>query len=191
MPIRFYGRVAAFLFALNLISGCAGPYISSLDIALPEQSGREYILGSGDVIRISLYGDDSFTGEYKISENNRISLPLVGAYDTNGKTISVLEQDITDILANGYYRDPRISANVVTYRPFYILGEVNKPGAYPYHAGLTLQQAVSIAGGYTYRANERKFKLQRTDSQEVHKVRMDPGIRLGPGDTVEIMERYF
>jgi polysaccharide export outer membrane protein len=94
-------------------------------------------------------------------------------------------------LANGYLRDPKVSAEVLNYRPFYILGEVNKPGDYPYTSGLSVMNAIAKAGGFTYRANTKKVFIRRSneDKENVHVLNGD--LMIQPGDTVRVVERFF
>lgn len=158
--------------------------------AVAAQDG-DYVLDAGDRIRLSLYGDDSFKGEFAVSDNGTISLPLIGALPARGMTVNAFRATVETKLADGYYRDPRLSAEVVNYRPFYILGEVNKPGQYPYVTGMTLGQAVAIANGYTLAARKGTIAIRRAKSQEEVKISANPALPIGPGDTVRVLERLF
>ena len=158
--------------------------------AVTTESG-DYVLDAGDRIRLSLYGDDSFKGEFAVSDNGTISLPLIGMQPARGMTVNAFRAAVEAKLADGYYRDPRLSAEVVNYRPFYILGEVNKPGQYPYVTGMTLGQAVAIANGYTLAARKGTVAIRRAKSQEEVKISANPALPIGPGDTVRVLERLF
>ena len=103
----------------------------------------------------------------------------------------MLEQSITQTLASGYILDPRVSVEVINYRPFYILGEVGKPGEYPYTNGLTVQNAVAAAGGFSYRANKRTVYIKSMDSDREIAYELTPGTVVNPGDTLRIGERIF
>jgi len=151
----------------------------------------DYVLDAGDRIRLSLYGDDSFKGEFAVSDNGTVSLPLIGTQPAGGMTVSAFRAAIEAKLADGYYRDPRLSAEVVNFRPFYILGEVNKPGQYPYVTGMTLGQAVAIAEGYTIAARKGTIAIRRAKAQAEVKVSANPAMPIGPGDTVRVLERIF
>jgi polysaccharide export outer membrane protein len=151
----------------------------------------DYMLDAGDRIRLSLYGDDSFKGEFAVSDNGTVSLPLIGTQPAGGMTVSAFRAAVEAKLADGYYRDPRLSAEVVNFRPFYIMGEVNKPGQYPYVTGMTLGQAVAIAEGYTLAARKGTIAIRRAKTQEEVKVSANPAMPIGPGDTVRVLERIF
>ena len=191
MHIRTIIHAAILAIVCGLFVSCAPADLSLADAPPPIESDSEYLLGSGDRLKLSLYGDDSFSGEYSVSAPGNLSLPLIGNIKASGKTIEQLQDDIVEQLAAGYYSDPRLSAEIVAFRPFYILGEVNRPGNYPYTAGLTLHQAVAIAGGYTYRANTGKLTLQREGAADTIRIRSDGKLIIGPGDTILILERYF
>jgi hypothetical protein len=163
--------------------------------AVPSQSSAEpsadYVLGAGDRIRLSLYGDTTFSGEFAVADNGTVSLPLIGTQPAGGITVSAFRDAIEAKLADGYYRDPKLSAEVINFRPFYILGEVNKPGQYPYVTGMTLGQAVAIAEGYTYAARKGTIAIRRARTAEEVKVSANPAMPIGPGDTVRVLERIF
>ena len=160
-------------------------------IAAASAENGDYVLDAGDRIRLSLYGDDSFKGEFAVSDNGTISLPLIGTQPARGMTVNAFRAAVEAKLADGYYRDPRLSAEVINYRPFYILGEVNKPGQYPYVTGMTLGQAVAIANGYTLAARKGRIAIRRAKSQEEVKISANPALPIGPGDTVRVLERLF
>lgn len=179
------------VISMTALSGCTNQSVQASAPPVSVASAEEYRLGAGDKIRLSLYGDDTFNGEFQVSENGTVSLPLIGAQQAGGKTIAQFRRDVEVALGNGFYNDPRISAEVINFRPFYIYGEVNKPGEYPYVAGLTLGKAVAMAGGYTYRANEKVLSLQRAGMEDALRVPSAQGLEVGPGDTIQILERYF
>jgi protein involved in polysaccharide export with SLBB domain len=156
-----------------------------------ERLENEYKLGAGDKIRIIVFGEDTLSGEFFVSGAGKISFPLIGDLDAGGHTIRDLQAAITTKLADGYLKDPRVSAEVLDYRPFYILGEVNKPGEYPYTSGLTVMRAVATAQGFTYRANQRKVFIKRVGEASEHPVPLTADTFLEPGDTIRIVERYF
>jgi protein involved in polysaccharide export with SLBB domain len=185
-------RMLAFLLPILLLAldACSsGPPL--MTSAPPVVASQDYRLGSGDRIRISLYGDASFQGEYDVGSDGTASLPLIGAQRVAGLTIAEFRALVERELANGFYREPRVSAEVVNFRPFYILGEVNRPGVYPYVSGMTLAQAVAVAGGYTYRANRGAIALRRAGEERAVDVAADDAMAIGPGDTIRVLERYF
>jgi protein involved in polysaccharide export with SLBB domain len=151
----------------------------------------DYVLGPGDRLRLSLYDDATFSGEFTVSDNGTVSLPLIGTQPAAGMTLTAFRDAIQAKLADGYYRNPRVSAEIANFRPFYILGEVNKPGQYPYVAGMTLGEAVAIANGYTYAARKGLVAIRRAKSSEEVKMQANPAMPIGPGDTVRVLERLF
>lgn len=164
-------------------------------MAVSEASAGQnsYVLGSGDKLRISVYNEPSLTGEYSVTPSGTIAFPLLGNIPAAGGTIEALQEAIASRLSKGeYIQDPRVSAEVLNFRPFYILGEINKPGEYPFAAGLTLDQAVATAGGFTYRANTRVIMLRRAQDKSERSVDLRDGpVRVMPGDTIRVGQRYF
>ncbi|KTT68008.1 polysaccharide biosynthesis/export family protein [Sphingomonas sanguinis] len=154
-----------------------------------EPSG-DYRLGTADKVRVIVYNEPTLSGEFTVSDNGTLSLPLIGDVPANGRSPREVASDIQAKLADGYLREPRVSLDVLTYRPFYILGEVTKPGEYAYSNGLTALNAVARAQGFTYRANKRKVYLKRAGESAEKEVNID-GLEIRPGDTLRIGERYF
>jgi protein involved in polysaccharide export with SLBB domain len=152
-------------------------------------SDRVYTLGIGDRLRVIVYGEEDLSGEYEIGSQGTINLPLINEIAAANKTISEVEDSVEAKLAEGYLKSPSVSIEVLNYRPFYILGEVNAPGSYPYVNGMTVLTAVALAGGYTYRAREDPVKLSRTgDDREIE---VSPTTPLLPGDIIKVEERFF
>ncbi|MFZ3485064.1 polysaccharide biosynthesis/export family protein [Sphingomonas sp. 3-13AW] len=151
----------------------------------------DYRLGAGDKLRISVYDEEGMTGEYQVSELGIISFPLVGDYPAGGKTVPQLRAELERRLGNGLLNEPKVTAEVIAFRPFYILGEVNKPGMYPFTPGLTLYSAVATAQGFTYRANARKVMITRAGETRETKVKVTADTRIQPGDTIRIREKIF
>ena len=151
----------------------------------------EYKLGSGDKIRVIVFGETDLSGEFSVSGEGKVALPLIGEIPAAGDNASQLQDRITEALANGYLKKPRVSVEVLSFRPYYILGEVGKPGEYPYVNGMTVDRAVATASGYTYRANHKKAYIKRANSSREEEVLLNQGILIQPGDTIRIAERYF
>lgn len=150
-----------------------------------------YQLGTGDQIRISVFGQPDLSGQFVVDGTGSIAMPLIGTIQAQGKSTSELEQTIYDRLIDGYVRDPQVSAEVINYRPFYILGEVANPGEYPYTNNLTVLNAVASAGGFTYRANKRVVFIKSVDTNQEVSVTLDSTATVQPGDTIRIGERIF
>ncbi len=138
-----------------------------------------------------VFGEDALSGQFSVGSTGKMAMPLIGDVQAAGMTITQLQTEIADALKQGYLKDPKVSAEVMTYRPFYILGEVNKPGTYPYTTGLTVQNAVATANGYTYRANTKKVFIKRESEKDEKAYPLSSTIPVAPGDTIRIGERLF
>ncbi len=153
--------------------------------------GGEYALGTGDRVQITVFGHEDLSGELTISETGTVSLPLAGSLNLNGLTVHQAEQAVVDALKPDYLLNPKVSVEVLNYRPFYILGEVQEPGAYPYVTGMTVTEAVALGGGFTYRARkERMVIIRATDPARTEQSVSDSDAVL-PGDVVKVLERFF
>jgi polysaccharide export outer membrane protein len=186
-----------FLSALTLLlsaCGSTGGQTVGAREAAPDaltQMASAYQLGSSDRLRVTVFGHPDLSGEFEVDGTGSISLPLIGQKTAVGLSTAQLETSITETLAAGYILDPRVSVEVINYRPFYILGEVGQPGEYPYTNGLTVQNAVAAAGGYTYRANKRVVYIKSIESDREIAYDLTPGTVVKPGDTLRIGERIF
>lgn len=160
----------------------------AIDVA-PAAASSDYELGSGDRLRITVFGEEDLTGEFEVGGGGSIAFPLIGTVSAGGSSVRDLEERISSRLKDGYLVNPRVSIEVLNYRPFYIMGEVNKPGEYPYRAGLTVINAVSIAGGFTFRADEDDIVIQRAEGGGAAPV--GRGSVVQPGDVVRVKERFF
>ncbi len=159
----------------------------------PEVTFREdqYRLGSGDQIRIIVFGSEDLSGEFEVGPQGDIAYPLIGQIHAAGKTLHEVEQEITNRLKPDYLKDPRVNVEVLNYRPFFVLGEVRKPGSFPYQSGMTVQKAVALAGGFTYRAVEDEVLITRATDPSRQKLRAPMTATVLPGDTIEVEERFF
>lgn len=151
----------------------------------------EYRVGAGDRLRIIVFGQQDLGGEFQLDGSGVVSLPLIGQVVVKDKTVRELEAAIAERLRDGYLSDPRVSAEVLNFRPFYILGEVNRPGEYPYTDGLTVMKAVATAQGYTYRANQKRVFIKRAHETDEKAYPLEAATTVGPGDTIRIPERFF
>lgn len=152
---------------------------------------REYRLGPGDQLRISVFGEAALSGDFLVGPNGSISYPLVGEVPAQGKTVNEFGAALADVLRNGYVRQPNVAVEVASYRPFFILGEVGSPGTYPYAAGLTVMNAVATAGGFTYRADTSRVFIKHPEETAERVYRLTSTTPIQPGDTVRIPERRF
>jgi len=154
-------------------------------------AAKDYRLGVDDRVRVTVFGEPSLSNEYPIAPNGAIALPLIGEVPASGKTIPELTADVRTRLADGFIKDPNVSMVIVTFRPFSILGEVSKPGAYPYRDGMTVLGAVATAEGFTYRAQKKYVFLKHEGEEEEIRVPLTATLTIRPGDTIRIGERYF
>jgi polysaccharide export outer membrane protein len=188
-----FAQIACVAAAVAALSGPAAgqePAPAAPALAAADTT-RDYRLGPADKVRITVYGEETLTGEYSVSGSGVISFPLIGEVRAAERTLPQIREEIRAKLADGYLREPQVSAEVLTFRPFYILGEVNRPGQYPYMDGLTVPKAVATAGGFTYRANQKKVFIKRGDhpTEEVHQLTAETMV--APGDIIRIGERFF
>ena len=149
------------------------------------------MLGPGDKLRITVFEEEDLSGEFGVAGNGDISFPLIGDVVAAGRTVQQVQNTIAARLRDGYVKDPRVSAEVLTFRPFFILGEIAKPGEYPYMDAMTVLNAIATAGGFTYRANHSVVFIKGIRDTTEHKVRLTGGLILAPGDTVRIGARLF
>lgn len=171
-----------------------GPYVAAPNGPYAYASSgfdQPYTLDSGDKLRIVVFGQDGITNSYLVDAGGNVNLPLVGTVPARGNTTQQLSQTIAARLKQGYVREPHVSVEVETYRPFFILGEVTTPGQYPYVANMTAETAVAIAGGFAPRADKRSVQLTRTMPGQQMRAIVPLGTPLRPGDTIVVKERWF
>lgn len=182
-------RPLALAAALALLGACGTTPPALDEVAMAEPPA--YTLGPGDNIRIIVFGQQQLSGEFSVDGSGRVALPLIGEVRAAGASARELEQRITKELADGYVRDPRVSVEVLNFRPFYIIGEVNKPGQYPYAAGMTAVTAVALAGGYTYRARQDHVVITRSIDGTKQDRSASPNTQVMPDDVIRVPERLF
>ena len=190
-------RAALLLAAVLALAGCesgaigvSAPSATATSAANPPPT--EFRVGPGDKLKVNVFGEATLTGEYVVDPTGSLAMPLAGSIKVAGATVRETEERIAAKLRGGLIRNPKVAVEVASFRPFYVIGEVTKPGEYPYRAGLNLLSAVAIAGGYTYRANTQKVSITRAgNSQEVtYDVGTTP-ILINPGDVLRVTERFF
>ncbi|WP_029007696.1 polysaccharide biosynthesis/export family protein [Azospirillum halopraeferens] len=171
------------------VTGC-----STID-APPEPDGMvqsgDYRLGAGDSLRVIVFGEDQLSGEFRVDGSGTLAMPLIGEIAARNRTTREVEREIAQRLERGYVRDARVSVEVLTHRPFYILGEVRNPGQYSYTDGMTALTAVAIAGGYTYRADDGFIFVTRGSDPDKRLYRAPINTPVMPDDVVRVPERFF
>jgi protein involved in polysaccharide export with SLBB domain len=162
--------------------------------AAPADIGKvssDYRLGPGDKLKITVFGNQDVSGEAVIDPQGKIAVPLLGQVQAGGQTVADVQKTITEALNKDYIVDPKVTIEVLNYRPFFILGEVNKPGSYFYIAGLNLRQAIAIGGGYTRRARTSEALIHRIGGNGEETITANPETLILPGDTVDVPRRLF
>lgn len=184
----FIHLISALLIAAT-VSACANyrpaPDNFNKDINSP------YTLNAGDQIRVTVFDQDNLSNTYSVSQSGTIAFPLVGTVPARGKTVNQIETYLASKLASGYLRNPNVSVEVTTYRPIFIMGEVNDAGQYSYVPGMTAQKAIAAAGGFSARANQSDIDVTREINNKIITGRMSLTNPILPGDTIYVRERLF
>jgi polysaccharide export outer membrane protein len=176
-----------FFLVAMLVNGVA------VAVSAPPQSGHQYQLGPNDVVRIMVFGEEDLTVESKVGGDGIINFPLLGSVPIAGKTVNELQEYLAGRLAEGYVRSPKVTVLLVRYRNFYVHGEVKTPGGYPYEAGLTVQKAISLAGGFTEKAETRKIAATRVVGDRADTMILGMEAPIFPDDilAVGLMQKIF
>ena len=178
----------------GVIAACSSPgpstmaFVPAQGTTVPDSA---YKLDAGDKLRVIVFGEMDLGGEYEVDGSGFVRLPLIGQLRAGGLAVNEFEDSMKAALEKGYLRDARVSVEVINYRPFYILGQVNRPGEYPYVNGMSVLNAVALAGGYTYRANESSVYIRRRGATEESLAPVDQRTRVNPGDIITVRERFF
>lgn len=175
--------VSLTVAALLLASPCAAQ-VSPIASVVP----NTYTLGAGDNLRITVFNEPELSGEQTIGASGVVSLPLIGDVHASGLSSSGLAIELQRRFRDGYLRNPNVSVTVISYRPFYVTGEVSRPGAFPYTSQMTVASAVATAGGLTRRANRSHVYLRRAGETTEARVSSRADVALAPGDTVRVAE---
>lgn len=152
---------------------------------------RTYRLGVGDKLRVTVYGEQDLSGQFEVSPLGTIGLPLIGEIAAKGRAPSEVRDAVAAKLSGGYMKNPRVTVDVVAYRPFYVHGEVRSSGEFPYKSGLRVRDAVALAGGYTYRANQNHVLLVREGQEQEIRIALPSDVLIMPGDNIRVPERFF
>lgn len=167
-------------------------FIPLISLQASFANDNAYKLAAGDVIQIKVYAEPDLSFEkIKLTENGNFNYPFVGEIDAKGLTAFELQDKITNTLKGDFLVDPRVSVSVVEYRQFFISGEVKNPAGYPYQPGLTIRRAITLAGGLTERASERKITIVREEDEDKEPKYVDLDDIVMPGDSVNIGQGFF
>jgi polysaccharide biosynthesis/export protein len=152
---------------------------------------QPYMLDSGDRVRVTVFGQSDLTNSYSVDKSGFIAFPLIGPVEARGKTPQQLEGMLAQKLKGGYLRNPDVSVEIERYRPFFIMGEVSQGGQYSYVPGMTVQNAIAIAGGFSPRALQDNADITRQVNGNVINGRVPLSDPILPGDTIYVRERLF
>jgi polysaccharide export outer membrane protein len=189
LRVRHTRRQMLMLLIVSSLAGCApGGGLPSL----PPLPPGPYRLGPGDTVRLIVFGQKELTNRFEIDDSGMIDMPLLGPVRASGRTIDGLARHVAALLQErGMLLHPSVAAEIHRYRPFSILGEVNKPGQYRFQPGMTVLTAVSLAGGFTYRAVESRVAVIRLRHGQPREYRAGADALVAPGDVIKVFERHF
>jgi polysaccharide export outer membrane protein len=174
----------------------AAPAPAPQDVAAQPAGGAvtapaTYRLGLGDKLRVSVFGEPDLSGEFQVSGAGTVNMPLIGDVQAAGLTASELQAKLISQLSPNYLKDPKVAVEVYDFRPYFILGEVERPGRFPATEGLTALSAIATAGGFTYRADKKHLFIRRAGDSIEHEVDVTANIAIQPGDVIRVGERHF
>lgn len=184
------------ILACALLTSACASYDSSRVISTgdryePFSGAQDYLLGPGDKLGVNVFNEAGITGTYAVAPDGTVTLPLIGGIKAAGKTPSQIAQEAADRYRNGYLQLPSVSVQVLEYRPFFVLGEVNQAGQYAYVPGITALSAIAAARGFSARAERKVLFIRREGTAEESIYKIEPGLKIYPGDTIRVEERYF
>jgi len=176
------------------VAGCYTDYgpISAEPEAVAAPTSVANVLQAGDVLKVTVYGEEGLTGSYTISPDGNIAMPLVGAIRAAGRTRPDLEREITRRYTSGkFLQEPKVTVDVISFRPIFVAGEILRPGAYPYSSELNVLTAITLAGGPTYRGSRTKVFIQHAGDPVWQEYPLSASVTIAPGDLIRLPERYF
>jgi protein involved in polysaccharide export with SLBB domain len=184
------GLVLALLGLGGCSTGAQWGFVPATDVSLAKLD-RIYRLGVGDKLKVEVFGEPELTGESEVNASGNISLPLLGDVPAKGTTLDQFSGTLRQRLQQGYIKNPQLNVQVLNYRPIYVQGEVRHGGEFPFKAGLSIADAVALAGGYTYRSVTSSILLRRQGEATGRVIPMDGTIPVLPGDNLLVQERFF
>ncbi len=180
-----------FAALLLLLSACEpGANLPLLDSSAVNAAG--YKLSTGDEIRLTTFGEQTLSGQFGIDDSGNVALPLLGPMPADGLTTRALAEEISDALrTRKLLNEPSVVVEVVKYRPVFVLGEVQRPGPFPYQPHMTMLSAVALAGGFTPRAVRSRAAVVRSGQGGTIEGRVERQSLIQPGDVMTVLERNF
>jgi protein involved in polysaccharide export with SLBB domain len=183
---------AAVGLGLAIIAACStGPAAADPQTSAVRTVIDGYRLGTGDEIKVTVFGETDLSGPFVVDGQGAITMSLIGPVEVRGLTLEETSKRIEARLKDGWMRDPKVAAEMTKGRPYYILGEVNRAGEYPYTSGLTVMNAIAAAGDFTYRADKRRIMVTSADAAVEREVVLTPSTPVHPGDRIRVRERLF
>jgi polysaccharide export outer membrane protein len=184
-------RIVAVVLAVALagLGACSTPRYSADLLRTPIDA--PYQLASGDRLRVIVFGQDNLSNSFSVDGAGNVAMPLIGLVHAQGLTTSQLAKVVEGKLRQGFLRDPSVSVEVEAYRPFFVLGEVTVAGQYPFVNGMTVQNAVAVAGGFTPRGFQGSVDLTRMIDGRPVTASVPLTFAVRPGDTIQARERFF
>ena len=173
---------SALLAAALFLSACSSAPLSEADQqSLAAAATAPATLQPGDKIRVDVFGEDKLSGEYQLDQAGQVSVPLAGTVKAQGMTQAQLEQALAKKFRSDYLRNPKVTVTIATLAPFYVIGEVQKPGQFDYRSGLNVLTAMAVAGGPTYRASRNTVQIQRRGQAEMREYPISASVPVLPG----------
>jgi len=188
-------RSAMLLCVCALLAACGGRGAEVISTGDRYVSNRavvtDYRLGIGDKVRLTVFREPDMSGEFTVGPNGTVALPLIGATPAVGRRVEEVAAEAQARYGDGYLRSPQVNMEVTGFRPFFILGEVTAPGQFPYSIGLTAFNAIATAQGFTPRADRYIVHIRREGATVEENYQLTPDLRVYPGDTIRVGERFF
>jgi protein involved in polysaccharide export with SLBB domain len=189
-----FSRFAFTASLMILCAGCdGGAVVGTINEPVPTVDTTSGVprLQAGEKIKVTVFGEPNLSGDYLIDPGGFVSLPLAGTVKAGGRTKLELELELAKKFRGEFLRNPKVTVDVAEFRPYYVLGEVAKPGEYPYKSGLTVMSALAVAGGQTYRASNSTVMLQRAGESAMREYSINTNLPVYPGDLIRLPQRYF
>ena len=203
MYTRDFRRVFLPFLALNVLllavvsAGCGGsPNLAPNTVGTGSTTGAVTPppapkLENGDKVKVTVFNEEQLSGEFVVDGAGNIAFPLIGQVPVGGLSGNEIEQRLTERLSGRYLVNPKVSVEVLSQRPIYLLGEVGKAGEYPYRPGLNVVNAIALAGGFSPRAATSYVTIRRANGGELKDHPVDPAVLVYPGDMITVQERLF
>jgi polysaccharide export outer membrane protein len=186
---------------LGTLCACRTPPPPPSAEPLPEPKEARRTLGPGDLVEVRVFQEPEHSGVWALSAEGTIDYPLCGKVQLGGRTSSTAADALRECLTR-YLRHPDVSVLIREYnsKKVFVIGEVQKPGSFPYEEGMTIIQAISLAGGLTKVASPNGTHVARPEGGEQKKVRVpvkdisegrEKNFLLQPGDIIFVPESFF